>query len=130
MNSFLSVQLTVIRPVILISAVALFFNPGNATAQSAEELKLEVEALKKRVQELEANQCDAKTPKSPRKIKSDGNPWHSLEVGMSKDEVSSLLKKPGRVDKWGTGEAWYYPDARGGEVDFDTKGTVSGWLEP
>jgi hypothetical protein len=129
MNSFLSDQ---IRQAILISAIALFCYSGTASAQSAEELKLEVETLKKRVQELESTPCVDPNVSNPptKKIKSDGNPWHSLQVGMSKTDVTSLLGKPGRIDKWGKGEAWYYPNSRGGEVDLDANGTVSGWLEP
>ncbi|MGZ4957440.1 MAG: hypothetical protein ACXV8Q_20265 [Methylobacter sp.] len=114
----------------LISAVGLFCYSANVPAQSteAQELKLEVETLKKRIQELQSSN-PAKVP-SVKTRKSDGNPWHSLQVNMSKTEVNSLLGKPGKVDKWKTGEAWYFPNPRGGEVDFDANGNVSGWLEP
>jgi len=59
-----------------------------------------------------------------------GNSWHSLQVNISKAEVTSLLGKPGKIDKWKTGEAWYFPNPKGGEVDFNADDNVTGWLEP
>jgi hypothetical protein len=97
-----------------------------AQTNELEELKLENIKLKNRIQELESVDC----PKTTKYKKSSGNPWHSLKVNISKAEVTSLLGKPGKIDKWKTGEAWYYPDSRGGEVDFDINGKVTGWLEP
>ena len=96
-------------------------------AESAEvqALKLKVEVLKMRVKELES----IKTPKLNTK-KTGGSPWQSLVVGLSKAEVTSLLGKPGKIDKWKTGEAWYYPNSKGGEIDFNINGKVSGWLNP
>jgi hypothetical protein len=49
---------------------------------------------------------------------------------MYKAEVTSLLRKPGKTDKWKTGEAWYFPNPKGGEVDFNADDNVTGWLEP
>lgn len=116
--------------VILVVTATLFGYSNNVLAESTEveELRLQVETLKKRVQELESTQTvDAPTVKKKKKT---GNPWHALEVNMSKEDVRSLLGKPGRVDTWKTGEAWYYPNTRGGEVDFDANGNVTGWLAP
>ncbi len=117
-----------VRCVILMSCIASSCYSANAlAAESAEvqELKLQVAVLKKRVQELELVKVGkAKT------VKGAGDRWRSLQVGMSKIEVVALLGKPGKVHKWKTGEAWYYPNSKGGEVDFDRGGKVSGWLEP
>ncbi len=137
-----------VRHFILTTTIALFCYSNNALAQSPEtqELRLEVEALKKRVQELESTQ-PVKNPEPPTELKTikapvaaeipevkakkvTGNPWHSLQVNISKAEVVSLLGKPGKIDKWKTGEAWYFPDSRGGEIDFNTNEIVTGWLEP
>lgn len=119
-----------IRHIILIPAILLLCYSDNALAESTEtqELKLEIEVLKKRIQELESTKTV--TPPKVKTGKMTGNPWHSLQVNLSKAEVILLLGKPGKIDKWKTGEAWYFPNSRGGEVDFDTNGNVSGWLEP
>ena len=109
----------------LMSSMALLGFSGNTLAEPTEvqELKLKVEVLKQRVQELESSQ--------PLRIaKVTGSRWHSLQVGLSKTEVMALLGKPGRIVKWKTGEAWYFPNRKGGEVDFDAEGHVTGWLEP
>lgn len=117
-----------IRRLILISTIALCCYSGNALAEAdlaeIQALKLKVEMLKMRVKELET----IKNPKLNAKRK--GGAWSLLVVGLSKAEVTALLGKPGRIDKWKTGEAWYFPNPRGGEVDFDLNGKVSGWLEP
>ncbi|MDP1774124.1 MAG: hypothetical protein Q8L15_17795 [Methylobacter sp.] len=107
---------------------------------------MEVEALKKRVQELEsANPIKTPAPSTEIKIlkapvavetpevktkKVASNPWHAIQVNLSKTEVVSLLGKPGKIDKWKTGEAWYFPDSRGGEIDFNANEIVTGWLDP
>lgn len=118
-----------VRRTFLMSAIALFCSSGNALAAAeptgCEELKVQIDMLKKRVQELEST----KTPNVKSK-KGTGNKWDSLQVNASKKDVTSILGKPGRIDKWKTGEAWYYPNHRGGEVDFDINGKVTGWLKP
>lgn len=118
------------RRVILVATVILFCYSSNVLAESTEveELRLQVETLKKRVQELESAQT-VSAPKITTQ-KATGNPWHALKVSMSKAEVTSLLGRPGKIDKWKTGEAWYFPNPEGGEIDFDVNGNVSGWLEP
>lgn len=147
MNIFLHHQTAgSVRRITLTASLALLCFSGNASAESnevqelrleVEMLKKEVEMLKKRVQTLESTQPvkalkASKTPTAPkaktRKIT--GNPWHALRVNISKAEVISLLGKPGKIHKWKTGEAWYYPNIKGGEVDFDANDKVSGWLEP
>ncbi|TAN65678.1 MAG: hypothetical protein EPN17_16035 [Methylobacter sp.] len=129
MNIFLYHPVAVlIRRFILRSAIVLCCYSANALADESAEvqaLKLKVEVLRMRVKELEA----IKTPKLSTK-KARGSRWDSLSVGLSKSEVASILGKPGKIDKWKTGEAWYFPNPRGGEVDFDTNGKVTGWLEP
>lgn len=137
-----------VRHFILPTTIALFCYSNNALAQPTEiqDLRLEIETLKKRVQELESTKpvknpepstelkiiktpVAAETPEVKTK-KVAGNPWHSLQVNISKAEVVSLLGKPGKIDKWKTGEAWYFPDSRGGEIDFNADEIVTGWLEP
>ena len=126
MNIFFPVA-GLIRCLILMAAITLCY-PGDVWAEPTEvqELKLKVETLKKRVQELELTAA----PKLNIKKRTGNKSWQSLVVGLSKAEVISLLGKPGKIDKWKTGEAWYYPNPRGGEIDFDVNGQVSGWLEP
>ncbi len=118
--------------VIFIALAAFLIKPSTANAESTEAdasevqaLKLKVETLKQRVKELEAiNKSGGKTKKSA------GSRWKSLEVGQTKQDISAILGKAGMVHKWKTGEAWYYPNPQGGEVDFDANGKVTGWLEP
>lgn len=124
-----------VRQIILIAVTVLFYYADNALAldESTEnrELKHEVETLKEQVRELESAQPSV--PAQHHKVKAKkgaGTLWHSLKVNMTKAEVTALLGKPGKIDKWKTGEAWYYPNPRGGEIDFDANGNVSGWLEP
>lgn len=139
---------TSVRYFILMAAIALCCSSNPAWAESTEikELRLEVEALKKRVQQLESAQpvkaslpaTELKSLKTPvaaeipnvKQKKVAGNPWHALQVNLSKAEVVSLLGKPGKIDKWKTGEAWYFPNPRGGEIDFNANEIVTGWLEP
>lgn len=119
----------IIRHLIQISVISLFCYSSSALADEAEiqALKTEIETLKSQLRELKAVKC-TNDPKKTKKTS--GNPWQSLSINLSKDEVKSLLGKPGRIDKWKSGEAWYYPDSRGGEVDFDANEKVTGWLEP
>lgn len=132
-----------VRRITLISSVALLCFSGYALAEYNEtqelrlELKKEVEVLKKWGQTLESTKPVkalkvSKTSTAPKakKRKNQGNPWHSLRVNISKAEVISLLGRPGKIHKWKTGEAWYYPNIKGGEIDFDANDKVSGWLEP
>jgi hypothetical protein len=131
MNIFLYRYITkLVCCTFLIATISLLCYPAGVLAQATEiqELKLEVEALKKRILELQTV-CTVKFPDIKTK-KNDENPWHSLQVNISKAEVRTLLGKPGKIDKWKTGEAWYFPNPKGGEVDFDVNGNVSGWLEP
>lgn len=60
-----------VRHFILMATIALFCYSNNALAQSTEiqELRLEVEALKKRVQQLESAK-PVKAPLSPTELKS------------------------------------------------------------
>jgi hypothetical protein len=149
MTISLSIQTArLVRHLMLMAAITLFGYSNNAWAESTEikELKLEVATLKKRIQELESTQ-PVKIPEVPTDLKNlnapvapetpnvktkktTGNPWQSLQVNLSKAEVTSLLGKPGKIDKWKTGEAWYFPNPRGGEIDFNASDSVTGWLEP
>ena len=99
MNIFFPVA-GLIRCLILIFAITLCYS-GNLLAESAEvqELKLKVEMLKKQVKTLEA----IKMPKLNVKKIAGNKRWQSLIVGLSKAEVTSLLGKPGKIDKWKTG---------------------------
>lgn len=99
--------------------------PADDLAEENEHLKLEVETLKQRINELQAKQtgnCAGATTKKT------GKGWGALAVGMTKAEVTAIVGKPGRIDKWKTGEAWYY--AKDGEVDFGVEEKVTGWLAP
>lgn len=129
MKNFLYHLPKLTRLVFFLAIGFLFFNSSTVPAEPKEtevqELKLKVEALKQRVRELEAiNKPSVKTKKGK------GNRWASLEVGQTKEDVIAILGKAGMTHKWKTGEAWYYPNPKGGEVDFDTNGKVTGWLEP
>ncbi|HEY8035313.1 MAG TPA: hypothetical protein VIF37_06970 [Methylobacter sp.] len=123
----------IVRLAVLTFAIILLSYSNNTAAQSTEieELELKIEKLKKRVQELESINCtNASKTFNAKAKKPTGNPWHLLEVNMPKAEVISLLGKPGKIHKWKTGEAWYFPNSKGGEVDFDANDNVTGWLEP
>ncbi len=110
------------RHLILMAVIAL---SGNALAESAED-----QDLRPKAEVLKKQEHESKPIQTSKSKKVTGNRWHALQVNMSKAEVNSLLGKPGRIDKWKTGEAWYFPNSKGGEVDFDANGKVSGWLAP
>jgi hypothetical protein len=117
-----------VRQAFVTSTIAFFCYSGNALAlppAGCEELMVQIDVLKKKIQELESIKTSSGKSK-----KGVGNKWDSLQVNASKEDITALLGKPGRVDKWKTGEAWYYPNQRGGEVDFDVNGKVTGWLKP
>ncbi len=133
MNNFLHHQPTKALPFVIIVATSVFIfqpdpvlaEPEEAQSSEIQELKMKVETLKRQVYELEATKTTCTKTK-----KSGGNRWDSLSVGLTKEEVTAILGKAGMVHKWKTGEAWYYPNPKGGEVDFDVDGKASGWLEP
>ena len=51
---------------------------------------------------------------------------------MTKDEVRRLLGEPGKISASDyLGDRWYYPDALGGNVKFDSDTErVTDWDEP
>ena len=55
--------------------------------------------------------------------------WRKLEIGMTEDEVRSILGTPIKVIR-GSKTLWYYPSIYKGFVSFDQNGNLTGWNEP
>ena len=57
--------------------------------------------------------------------------WRKLEFGISKNQVRQLLGEPPNINADSfIGDRWYYPDALGGYIKFDTSGKLEKWDEP
>jgi hypothetical protein len=56
--------------------------------------------------------------------------WRALRSGSSKDEVTSLLGEPDKIQKFTSFEIWYYGYPGGGSVNFSSNGKVEAWSEP
>jgi hypothetical protein len=62
----------------------------------------------------------------------DRTPWRQLKLGLSRDQVKSLLGEPATVSVFGENyENWYYDKDQKwkSKVVFNKKG-VSSWIEP
>lgn len=98
------------------------------------ELELKIIQLEQRIEKLEAiilesQRLQAKPiVSSPNKWKDRAN-WRLLRKGMSKTEVERILGEPPKVDVGSYFEHWYYPDALGGDVRFNSNGEVDSWVE-
>ena len=126
-----------------LSALILLTFQGQTPILAQED---EVERLKSKVQNLQdrVENLEEKISRIEKLISSNSAPhqeanskgwrnqqnWRDLRKGMSKREVRQILGEPGKISSGSYGENWYYPDAIGGNVDFNSHGKVEGWSEP
>jgi len=113
----------------------LISNP--AYAQSLEERLREVE---RRVEQLEKKQAEQQQNPSgaPRKTsRAAAEPWQhianwrSLKLGMTDNDVRSILGDPDKVEVGSLVTLWYYEYPKGGRVRFSSGDhRVQGWTEP
>jgi len=95
-------------------------------------LRKRVDSLEKRVTALENILTSASGKKSYTGNLGDWKNrqnWRQLEVGMTEDQVRSLLGEPRKVDVGAVLVFWYYGNSSNVNFDTDSK-RVSGWGEP
>lgn len=86
-------------------------------------------SLEQRVSKLEdksAAPATAKMPAAPPRWQ-DAKNWTALRIGMTWSQVKQLLGVPGKVKAGVFGDVMYFPDDKGGSVEFDRDGRVSAW---
>ena len=57
----------------------------------------------------------------------DAKNWTALRMGMTWSQVKQLLGVPGKVKAGVFGDVMYFPDDKGGSVEFDRDGRVAAW---
>lgn len=57
----------------------------------------------------------------------DAKNWAALRIGMTWSQVKQLLGVPGKVKAGVFGDVMYFPDDKGGSVEFDRDGRVAAW---
>ncbi|MCZ6870610.1 MAG: outer membrane protein assembly factor BamE [Gammaproteobacteria bacterium] len=96
------------------------------------QLRSQVRSLERQVRQLEEQMRQVRDRQPILANKMSTSPWHQLRVGMSKDQVTSLLGEPTEEDA-GAGvdvgkDVWQYTER--GHVEFDAAGRVSRWKAP
>lgn len=93
-------------------------------------LEMQVSDLQARIIRLEkqTSQSSPTQPASSQKIGHTKAAWRSLQKGMSKSQVRSILGEPRNIDMFSFFEVWQY--AGSAAVKFDESGAVEGWHEP
>jgi len=125
---------------IIISFLFLFFTVGfvfssQCIAQDEEITKLrqKITELENRIKDMEAILTKYQEQEKYQDESSNGSQnrknWRKLEIGMSSEEVRSILGEPIKTID-GVKKLWYYPDIYRGYVSFDNKGRLTGWHEP
>lgn len=109
------------------------------SAASAQSLEERVRELERRVEQLEKQQIERQpashaarnsTTRKGEGWKSLGS-WRSLKLGMTENEVRSILGDPDKVDVGQLVTMWYYDTSKGGRVRFSSgEHRVEGWTEP
>ena len=109
-----------------------------AVAQSPEariaELERIVDELLERVSTLESQVQGSQS--APNLTVSTGDAtdiqnWRLLRMGMSEEEVKTLLGSPDKVEANQFFFTWYYDYPLGGKVQFDSESQrIEGWNEP
>lgn len=113
--------------------ILVLSQPIFAQDQETAQLRQRVTQLEKRIEQLERllNECMAAQKEGTSDDYGWQNKmnWRKLEMGMSQEEVRSVLGKPTKVIQ-GVKTLWYYPNIYGGFVSFDKDGHLAGWNEP
>lgn len=118
--------------VIILLIAALNTNAfGESLENRIETLEIKVLSLERRIMELEkALQLATGSPeKKPIQMGNWQNRtnWRALELGMTRNEVRSLLGEPPRVVEAGITLTWWYDT---GNVIFNDDGILRSWSEP
>jgi len=126
----------------------LYQHPAYGQEKEVEKLRQQVETLERRVATLETLVLDLQV--RLRQLETEGlqrvtgnrpardangwedkQNWRRLRKGMTKSEVRRLLGEAGKISANAIlGDTWYYPDAAGGRVRFDTGDRLKSWSEP
>lgn len=123
------------RSTLFLSVIFVVFSAQEMQADDrVAKLEMRIAELELRVAKLERllsrTESERATQIKPRNYRNKAN-WRRLKLGMTKTQVKAILGDPPyrRVIPF-LGDYWYYPDASGGHVQFDTSGLIVGWDEP
>lgn len=119
---------------ILLTVFVVFAIGAGTEEEPLEErvanLEIQVSDLQARIIRLEKQsaQSSPTLPFSSQNIGQTRAAWRSLQKGMSRSQVRSILGEPKDIDMFSSFEVWHY--AKSAMVNFDRSGTVDGWHEP
>ena len=113
--------------------ISLFSHPVIAQDDEIPKLRQKIAELEKRIKDLEnllrIYQDTQKSQTGAEQGWQNKKNWRKLEIGMTKDQVQSILGEPIKTIQ-GVRTLWYYPSIYRGHVSFDEKGRLTGWSEP
>ncbi len=96
-----------------------------ATAAAPNTLEQRVSKLEDKTIAPAASAAPAAPAAPPRW--QDAKNWTALRMGMTWSQVKQLLGVPGKVKAGVFGDVMYFPDDKGGSVEFDRDGRVAAW---
>ena len=108
--------------------------PDSVLVKKIAKLEERVKILEERIRALEieiARLSGRPIPLPPRGRES-GDPWARLAIGMTREQVGSLLGPPDEIAPHSYLEIWDYSRAYGApcSVTFDEEGRVESWMAP
>ena len=134
--------IVIIPLVVFFFGVLLVFPEKPRGADQQDELSLfrqriitledRVSQLEKRIESLEGSHKDQGTEQERPSTYQGGwknrHNWGGLKVGITEEQVRSILGEPAKIEVWVALVFWRYPS---GSVNFDKdKGHLYGWEEP
>lgn len=101
----------------------------SSTPAAPSTLEQRVSSLEKKESEAPASaRSPAAKPSGPPRWQDQKN-WSALRIGMTWSQVKQILGVPGKVKAGVFGDVMFFPDDKGGSVEFDRDGRVSGWSQ-
>lgn len=114
-----------------VSALERKIGAGSATAATAaaapSTLEQRVSTLEKKSDAPVASTAAAPAAPAVPPRWQDAKNWAALRIGMTWSQVKQVLGVPGRVKAGVFGDVMYFPDDKGGSVEFDRDGRVAKW---
>lgn len=110
-----------------VSALEQKIGAGAAPAAAPSTLEQRVSSLEKKSDAPAAGVASAPAaPAAPPRWQ-DAKNWAALRIGMTWSQVKQVLGVPGKVKAGVFGDVMYFPDDKGGSVEFDRDGRVASW---